>query len=168
MRERGARPWNIELEVSGRLSRQLERPFRPVCQDESHHVGAYMISAKPSEMVVGNGMTVPRGYCAVKELNLVNLRPWHFLSDEEFDGLFAGLSKRYPNRMVIPFARREDNDDVACFIVRDPEQGAGEIIIIHDFASVGYEVCGRIQVFWDWFRLAVDEMIEWHQMGVEG
>jgi hypothetical protein len=42
----------------------------------------------------------------------------------------------------MPFARRHDNDDVACFVTHDPEQEAGQVIIIHDFASPGHEVVG--------------------------
>lgn len=41
----------------------------------------------------------------------------------------------HPNRCLIPFAKRDDNDDIACF-----ELGKGEsVIIIHDFASHGFE-----------------------------
>lgn len=37
--------------------------------------------------------------------------------------------------LVIPFARRDDNDDIACF-----EVGKGKSVqIIHDFASEGFE-----------------------------
>lgn len=32
-----------------------------------------------------------------------------------------------------------------------------------DFASAGYEVVARMVKFWDWFRYAVNEMIEWHE-----
>ena len=119
-----------------------------------------MISAKPSTVAVEKGITLPKGYQVAKDLNLVNLKPWHFVTDTEFEGLFEVVNKHYPIREVIPFARRDDNDDVACFVSRDPEQEAGQVIIIHDFASLGYEVVARMKTFWDWFKYAVDEMIE--------
>jgi hypothetical protein len=119
-----------------------------------------MISAKPSLVAVEKGVTLPKGYQVVKDFNLINLKPWHFVTDTEFDGLFEVVNKHYPIREVIPFARRDDNDDVACFVSHDPEQEAGQVIIIHDFASLGYEVVARMKTFWDWFRYAVNEMIE--------
>lgn len=124
-----------------------------------------MISLKPSTSAMEQGVSLPKGYQEAMDLNLVNLHPWHFVSDKEFDLLFPGINKRYPNRSVIPFAKREDNDDVAAFIRRDPEQETGQIMVIHDFASPGYEVVARIKTFWDWFRYAVDGMIEWHEAG---
>jgi hypothetical protein len=60
-----------------------------------------MISAKPSIVAVEKGITLPKGYQAAKDLNLVDLNP--------------GGQR----------ARRHDNDDVACFVNYDPEQEAG-------------------------------------------
>ncbi len=119
-----------------------------------------MVSAKPLIVATESGITLPKGYQVVKDLNLVNLDPWHLMSDKEFDLLSPGIKERYPNRSVIPFARRGDNDDVACFVSRDPEQETGQVIIIHDFASPGYEVVARMKTFWDWFKYAVNEMVE--------
>jgi len=45
-----------------------------------------------------------------------------------------GLQERYPGRMLVAFARREDNDDVACW----EAGGGGKVIVIHDFASDGW------------------------------
>lgn len=57
--------------------------------------------------------------------------------------------------LVIPFARRDDNDDIACF-----EVGKGKSVqIIHDFASEGFEQRKEQGCFWDWFRDAIDKMI---------
>lgn len=124
-----------------------------------------MVSEKPVRVAAEGGVTLPSGYQEAKNLNLVNLHPWHLVSDEEFDYLSAGVNKRYPARTVIPFARRTDSDDVACFVARDPEQGAGQVVVVHDFASPGYEVVIRMQTFWEWFRYAVNEMIEWQEGG---
>jgi len=66
-----------------------------------------------------------------------------------------GMQVRYPNRILIPFARRGDNDDVACFELNKGE----EVQIIHDFASSGYEQRNTYKSFWDWFRYAIEEMI---------
>ena len=99
-----------------------------------------MISSKPSTSAVEQGVSLPSGYQEAKDMNLVNLRPWHFVSDKEFDLLFAGIKNRYPDRTVIPFARREDNDDVAAFVSRDPEQETGGIPHHSRFCFAGYEL----------------------------
>jgi hypothetical protein len=68
---------------------------------------------------------------------------------------FEGLQKRYPNRTLIPFAKRDDNDDIACFELNK----ADEVQIIHDFASAGYEQRKVYISFWEWFKEAIEEMI---------
>lgn len=40
----------------------------------------------------------------------------------------------YPGRSLVPFACRQDNDDVACW---DLDQGRGRVVIVHDFKSPG-------------------------------
>ena len=41
-------------------------------------------------------------------------------------------------------------------------RGSGDkVFVIHDFASAGYEDEGSFETTWDWFRSAIDEMIEW-------
>lgn len=121
-----------------------------------------MISSKIADGVTKGGLVLPHGFQTVIDLGLVNIVPWHFVSDKEFDSCSASLSNNYPYRQVIPFAR-PDNDDVACFVLNDSEQQPGEIIVIHDFASPGWEVIARMKTFWDWFRYAIDEMISWHE-----
>lgn len=70
-----------------------------------------------------------------------------------------GVTERYPNRKLIPFARRDDNDDIACFEVEKGEK----VQIIHDFASEGYEQRNEYNDFWDWLKDAIDEMIEFNR-----
>ena len=41
----------------------------------------------------------------------------------------------YPNRNLIPFARRNNNDEIACFAIGSND----EVKIIHDFILSGYE-----------------------------
>ena len=80
---------------------------------------------------------------------------------EEERGLkrLKGVTERYPNRKLIPFARRDDNDDIACFEVEEGEK----VQIIHDFASEGYEQRNEYNDFWDWLKDAIDEMIEFNR-----
>jgi hypothetical protein len=58
---------------------------------------------------------------------------------------------------LVPFADRQDNDDVACW----ERGGADAVVIIHDFASPGFEDEGSFEDVGAWFRAAVEETLDW-------
>ncbi len=96
-----------------------------------------------------------KSYQRVIDLNLINLEPWFLLSEDQIKQRQKGFKDRFPSRRLIPFAKRDDNDDVACF-----EEGKeDEIKIIHDFATPGFEQRQVFPTFWDWFKYAINEMI---------
>ncbi|WP_198319346.1 hypothetical protein [Actinopolyspora erythraea] len=103
------------------------------------------------------GFTYPREFVRVVELGLTDLEPWLVLEGEGLMERYAGLRKRYPGRNVIPFARRIDNDDIACW---DLDRDA-RVVIVHDFASPGWERQGEFESFYDWLRRAVEDLIEY-------
>lgn len=103
-----------------------------------------------------DGFTYPQQFCRAVDLGLMNLEPWYLIEGEELHRTLKGLRERYQGRRLIPFARRQDNDDIACWEVH----GESVIVVIHDFASPGWEQSGRFECFWDWFRQAVEDMIE--------
>ena len=113
------------------------------------------------EEVIKHKFDWPEGYYRVFELGLTKLDPWYFVEGEEFNMLYERINKRYPNRLVLPFARRHDCDDVACLVVHSEEYPTHHVLAVHDFASPGSEVDADLNAFWDWFELAVKEMIEW-------
>ena len=99
----------------------------------------------------------PQEFLKLIELGLVNFEPWVVLLDDQLRTRFKGLQERFPERQLIPFAKREDNDDVACW-----EKGRGGIVVIvHDFASPGFENSIEYDGFWKWFREAIEDMIEY-------
>lgn len=98
----------------------------------------------------------PTSYVKAIDLNLVDFEFWYLMSKEQVDTRISGLMKRYPNRKLVPFARRDDCDDIACFEVGKDSK----VQIIHDFASEGYEQCAEYEDFWDWMKTAIDELIE--------
>lgn len=56
---------------------------------------------------------------------------WYLMSKEQVEIRIKGLKERYPDRELMPFARRDDSDDIACF-----DTGKNnKVQIIHDFAS---------------------------------
>lgn len=107
--------------------------------------------------------SLPKGYIIIHKLGLTNLQPWYFLNHQEAIEKYIGLSTRYPSNILLPFARRQDNDDVACFVVTNEKTSLEKILIIHDYASLGSEVDGEYDSFWEWFRIAVTELIEFQQ-----
>lgn len=105
---------------------------------------------------VYKGYNYPEEYLRIVGLDLVNFDYWYLLPGKAVGIRIEGLKSRYPQRRLIPFARRDDCDDIACF-----EVGKGDKVqIVHDFASAGWEQRKEYACFWDWFRDAVEEMIE--------
>jgi len=85
---------------------------------------------------------------------LVDLTPWHIMQREAVLTRMEGLGHRYPQRELVPFARRQDNDDVACW-ERDRQAA---VVVVHDFSSPGNETRAVYSDFWAWFRVAVEDM----------
>lgn len=108
------------------------------------------------------GFEYAEDYSEFADCELPDLDPWSFYYS--FNELvtygYYGLKKRYPSRVLVPFARRVDNDDVACFDASE-SSGSPSVIIIHDFASPGWEVRGECKNFNDWVELAKKESKEY-------
>jgi len=104
-----------------------------------------------------DGFEYPPEYLFLVDSRMVFFPPWQLLFDKWVKVSHEGLRKRYPNRSLVPFARRFNSDDVACW-----ENGNNqEVVVVHDHASDGWEDRGeRYPDFWSWFKASVDEMIE--------
>lgn len=102
----------------------------------------------------------PSFYRRLVELNLTNLEPWRILHDQLLAQRAVGLKGRYPSRVLVPFARRVDSDDVACW---DIDAGFGAISVVHDFADPGWEQREKYGDITDWFRKAIEDLIEFEQ-----
>lgn len=102
------------------------------------------------------GFSYPRPFTRVVQLGLTDLEPWYLLEGKSLRDTLAGLGERYPRRQLIPFARRQDNDDVACWQVGDGDA----IFVIHDFSSPGWEQRAQFATFYDWLRRAIEDFIE--------
>jgi hypothetical protein len=97
---------------------------------------------------------LPEGLLRIADQNIVDLAPWQVMPRELALERLKGLRERYSCKYV-PFARRQDNDDLACIDPATPN----EVVIVHDFASEGSERRRRFSSFWDWFRTAIEDMI---------
>jgi hypothetical protein len=103
-----------------------------------------------------DGFVYPAGFLKILELNIIDIEPWYILDRDQFKDKYEGLQKRFPLIILIPFARRQDNDDVACFGINTGEK----VLIIHDYASPGWEQRKIYDTFWDWFRNSIEDMIK--------
>ena len=98
----------------------------------------------------------PKEFLKIVELNLVDFDFWYLMSKEQVEKRIKGLKERYPDRELVPFARRDDSDDIACFDIKKNSK----VQIIHDFASAGYEQRKEYNTFWEWSKEAIQEMID--------
>ena len=97
------------------------------------------------------------GFLRIVDQKLLDFDPWIILVGDQLRTRYDGIKDRYPDRDLIPFARREDCDDVACwdFKFRD------KVVVIHDFSSSGFEGRDIYDSFWDWLRSALEETIDY-------
>jgi hypothetical protein len=99
-------------------------------------------------------IAIPEGLGRLRRQNVVDPTPWHLMSRELVMKRLKGLPQLYA-RKYVPFARRQDNDDLTCLDLDLP----GEVVVVHDFSTEPKEVRHRLPNFWDWFRAAVEDMI---------
>jgi hypothetical protein len=109
------------------------------------------------------GLSYPDAFKRLVDRGLVYFEPWFVLEGHLLRSRLDGLRERYPLRILLPFARREDSDDVACWDSALP----GRVVIVHDFASAGWEQRAVLDDFYAWVRLAVETMIE-YDIGQQG
>ena len=101
------------------------------------------------------GFDYPPEFIRVVELGLTDLEPWWIFDGDLLRDRALGLRERYPARQLVPFARRQDNDDVACW-----DLGHGDVVVIHDFASPGWEQRRVYLDFNAWLRQAIEDLIK--------
>jgi hypothetical protein len=100
------------------------------------------------------GFTYPPQFVRVVQLGLINLEPWWIMEGKLLRDRAEGLKERYPTRRLVPFARRQDNDDVACWDV-----DGDRIVVVHDFAAAGWEQRTEFESFDEWLRAAMEDLI---------
>lgn len=82
--------------------------------------------------------------------------PWRILEAEYALPEAGRLKERY-DRELVPFAYRQDNDDLACL-----EQGSDDRVkIIHNHASKGWENEREYSSFDAWLDSVKEQMSEW-------
>ena len=90
----------------------------------------------------------PSEYITLVNSDKDEFLPWYLLDKESLLIRYYGLQERYPKRNLFPFARADNSDDIACWEKEKP----GKIILIHDFASSGYENKMEFETFQEWYN----------------
>ena len=99
----------------------------------------------------------PKEYLRAVEQNLIDLTPRYLIDRDCVQTRMNGLKERYPLKEYVPFALRDDKDDIACWERGKP----GRVVIVHDFAGPGFEERHDHNQSWTWFRSAIEETIVW-------
>jgi hypothetical protein len=101
------------------------------------------------------GFRYPDAFLRFLDSGTAALEPWNVLTANQQLHRRAGLAQRYPNRDLFPFARRQDNDDLACWVI-----GSDTVVVIHDFASPGWELRETFGSTDEWLRHDFDDSVD--------
>lgn len=102
---------------------------------------------------------LPNSFIEFCETDLSDdISPWWFLHKEEgvFEAWLEEISNQYPSRKLVPFAKINYSDDIACF---DASVNSNDPIVhyVHSYASPGWEDRGSVKNFDEWLKLALKD-----------
>lgn len=103
---------------------------------------------------IRKGFKFPSDYLNfLKSYDLEGEDIWWFIGGDDNsnpDFWFRTLTEQYPYRCLIPFAKLDGYDDIACFD-GESEDGSPQVFMIHSFASPGWELRGTWPTFSAWY-----------------
>lgn len=100
----------------------------------------------------------PNDFLEVFEALEAQLEWGNLLRGDDLRFWAAGLAERYPARSLIPIVRSWASDDILCWDRDRP----GCVVMIHDFASAGWEGFGPIySKLEDWLD---DVGVNWNEL----
>ena len=97
----------------------------------------------------------PKLLLRMVDARLKYLEPWFILEGDLLRQRYQGLKDRFPGRLLVPFAARQDCDDIACWSSAPPK-----VHVVHDFAKEGWQDRGSFDDINAWLRAAVDDFIQ--------
>lgn len=109
-----------------------------------------------TERELPQGFSYPPEFLRIVELGLDDLEPWGIIDGRFLKMRHNGLRERYPHRNLVLFAVRQDTDDVACW---DADANDGLVLIVHDWASSGWEQRQVFPSFYHWLQAAIVDLI---------
>ncbi len=99
-----------------------------------------------------------KGLAGVKPFTA--LQPWYFLQGADVFSVNAKWPSGPSKTELLAFARRQDDDDIACFEMIATETHSVVVIQGWTACGEGYEVVRRYPSFWDWLKSVVDDIAE--------
>jgi hypothetical protein len=93
-----------------------------------------------------HGFSYPQDFVDAVESGIFDIGPWQILSGKWLRVRKSGLRERFPERHLVPFARRLDSDDVACWDL----ELQGTVCVVHDFSAPGWEKRQEYESFSAW------------------
>lgn len=114
------------------------------------------------------GFALPAQLAGLNLQGLPELRPVFWLSNYRGQTRIWSkiLRRQYPGRHLLPIAKTAESDDVYCLDVEDPEHSS--ILLIHSFASAGWEYRGEWSGFDSWLRAAQRHHVDWTSGAARG
>lgn len=101
------------------------------------------------------GFRYPEEFLRVMRRGVSVLGAWWMLDGLLLRARHSGLRARFPDRSLVPFALRQDTNDIACWDV-----DAGNVAVVDDLAPPGWERRAEYVDFSAWLRHAVDELFD--------
>lgn len=98
----------------------------------------------------------PDAYIDIMSLKVIpDLEPWSFICEFKESASFwmSEMKKQYPTRKLVPFAKLNYSDDIACFDGEDIS-GDPKVYYVHAFASAGWEDRVYTDSFAEWLKMA--------------
>ena len=111
---------------------------------------------------------LPTGYQWLVDHGLVGfepftqLQPWYYLPDDQC----FWTTERWPNanaKRLFVFARRQDNDDLACMNFDENEIVNG-IILIQGWTKSGFDIVQEFPDFWLWRQQVIQDISVWAEL----
>lgn len=101
----------------------------------------------------------PQDFLAFVEKGDIDIGPWQLLEGKWLRVRNSGLKERFPGRNLVPFARRLDSDDLACWDHRAPSA----VFLVHDFCAPDWEDRGQFDGFNQWLEMAKSDAEGWDE-----
>lgn len=102
------------------------------------------------------GFVYPTTYKKLLLIWPAALEPWYLPDFKSLVRLNDGLRDRLQPYLLVPFAKRQDNDDIAAFDARRP----GVVLVLHDFANIGWERPREFSSLVEWLHQVIDDWAE--------
>ncbi|OHV57169.1 hypothetical protein BCD48_43385 [Pseudofrankia sp. BMG5.36] len=104
-----------------------------------------------------DGFSYPPEFVRLVEYGLTDLEPWWIMTGDLLRERHTGLAERRPGRSLVPFAERQDNDDVACC-----DLATGTIAVVHDYGDPKARDVARFADFPAWLHQAMVDFLEFN------